>query len=65
MTASRRKFDFRFPASLAWPAEHWYPAETWQEHAAQDAIAGARRQGLPDRVEDVPTLDKVAALGKR
>lgn len=63
--ATKRKIDFSFNGSLSWPAEHWYPAETWQEQAAQDAIKRARKQGLPDRIEDRPTLDKIAALGKR
>ncbi|MEU2661194.1 hypothetical protein [Micromonospora sp. NPDC007220] len=63
--ATRRKIDFSFNGSLSWPEPEWYVPETWQEQAAQDAIKRARKQGLPDRIEDRPTLDKIAALGKR
>ncbi|MEH1098220.1 hypothetical protein [Micromonospora sp. CPCC 205561] len=63
--ATRRKIDFSFNGSLSWPESEWYTPETFGQVAAQDAIKRARKQGLPDRIEDRPTLDKIAALGKR
>lgn len=65
MAATPQRFDFRFPASLAWPCEHWYEPETFEEIAAQEAIRSARAQGLPDRITDDHTAGKLATLFRR
>ena len=66
MSARTAVIDFRFPASLAWPAEHWYEPESAREVAQQEAIRSARAQGLSDRVTDPVVLGQVAGLyGKK
>ncbi|MBM0258957.1 hypothetical protein [Micromonospora sp. 4G55] len=63
--ATKRKIDFSFNGSLSWPEGEWYAPETGREQAAQDAIRGARKQGLPDRIEDPATVDNLAVLVRK
>jgi hypothetical protein len=62
MSATARTVDLSFGVSLAWPTERWYEPQTFDQVAAQDAISGARAQGLADRIEDPSAVRQLASL---
>lgn len=65
MTGTPKYINFSFEASLSWPNSEQYEPTTFDETAAQDAIRGAREQGLPDRVSDPVAVHKLRSLLRR